>query len=428
MAKIVRPDFGNTKLSQDALKYSFDGYIKNADLDNKAKPDDVVKMDYSERTINFGIFDKAKVTSSDYEYRNDFIKEYKMTGAHQALSFTSAIRGFIERHITAKLKGAMETVEGKIHSLLERLGISKDDRNKDDIGLKDYTPDKDKATPSDATPSDATPSDPAPSDAEKEETTTKPNEEIEIPHEAAGSDLEKETTTKPESTTEPETTEKPTEPETKPEPTTEATTEPTTAPVVIKPGQNAELTQTLINKKDELVVGKGVNNNVRTDCNTYSVGGNTNDNHSLSDRQLSPKEREMLIYMAYHEAGRTGDPVQATAAISAFMNGWESNPSMSFNEYMRYACSRWSGVKKDGVFIYDEFGNMSNSLKNGSYTYNDITNLSLYKEMKKNGYYDIMGDCVDNVLSGTRNNNATQWQGGYHNKNGQLVNQFHNPA
>ena len=206
MAKIVRPSFGNTKLSQDAIKYSFDGYVKDAKLGNNVKPSNVPEMNYKENIKTISIFDQAKINSSLFSYNNEHIKAYEMTGAHQALSITSSIRGFIERTIKPKFRNAKEVVEGKIHSLLQWLGIEKTEKDKEDVGLKDYSP--------------------------NEEETTKPAEPTEVAHDRSGSDPkdEKKEEPKTEPTTVPTTEPETTEPTTKPEPTTEEpkSTEPET--------------------------------------------------------------------------------------------------------------------------------------------------------------------------------------------------------
>ena len=104
--------------------------------------------------------------------------------------------------------------------------------------------------------------------------------------------------------------------------------------------------------------------------------------------------------MAYHEAG--GDPIQAAAIMSSFLNGWEKS-GQSFGSYMGNACSQWSAG--------DDFKASTGSYRTGNYTYNDVTSLDKYEAMKANGSYKILSVVADVILAGTRTVNATQWNG-----------------
>ncbi len=323
--------------------------------------------------------------SEKYDYKETAMRIDFQTGAEKVSSIKSNIKAFIEKHITSKINRGFTVIKGRVSSLFQKWGWLKGKEQEDVIDLKDY----------------------GTSGNKQEEPKTEP-------------------------VTEPATEEPTTEPITEPvteEPTTEEeTTEPVTEektteekPVSSTPSQNAQLTQELSNRHNELLVKGGVNNNVRTDCNTYSYDESINDNHYAKDRQLSKKEREALIYLAYHEAYLAGDPVQATGVMSAFLNGWEHS-NMSFGDYYGYSCSRWSD--------HDDFYYKTSVYRNGSYTLSDITSLEKYRELEGSAAYDSLNACLDNVMAGTRNNNATQWydDGSSLNVKGKHVDVFHEPV
>ena len=164
-------------------------------------------------------------------------------------------------------------------------------------------------------------------------------------------------------------------------------------------GATEDLKKSLINGKGQVHTGRGVSNQVTNNNAKYETDGK-NTNHKASDHQLSSKEKELLIYLAYHEAG--GDPIQAAAIMSSFLNGWEKS-GQSFGSYMGNACSQWSAG--------DDFKASTGSYRTGNYTYNDVTSLDKYEAMKANGSYKILSVVADVILAGTRTVNATQWNG-----------------
>ncbi len=359
MAKIIKPSLNSSSVSFKPKVYNYQGQMAQAQT----------KHDTTSKSM---IFD-------DYNYKKDISPAYQQTAAAVSDSFVSRIFNFIKKDIPAKLNDVVSEIKGKIESIFSKFKV-------------DYSPSSDSSSRSSSENTQTTSGEKPPTPKEQPK-----------PDSSSGNgnggdpkpqnDKQKEAPKEP-SKDEPKKEEAPKEEPKKEEPKRESSTP------ITKPGQNADLNQELNNKKGNVRIGNGVDNSVRTDCKTYSVGGDTNTNHTASDGTLSAKERELLIYLAYHEAG--GDSAQATAVMSSYLNGWEKS-GYSFNKYMAEACSRWSSG--------DDFAAATQSYRDGTYTYDDVVSLNKYKEMKNTGSYDALNACVDNVLAGTRNVNSTQWYG-----------------
>ncbi len=390
MTKLVKPALNNVNNISPKI-YAYNEGIKNVNT----KPQAQTVIDYSNINYNQNIADIYTATAS------------AKTGG-----FVSKLYSYITKELSIKFNNSIDAIEGKIESFLKKFNIfdsSSSSDNKEHDKYFDYDNSKSgidtpgvKAQRDDLNES-VKKNLPQPGDDDfigpvlpKDEQKTEDS-------------ITEESTTKAPKKEEPIT--KKDEESVKEEPKKEEKTP------VTNPKNNSELTQTLMNTRGNLVTGDGIDTTIRTDCKSYDVGGNTNANHNAQDGQLSAKEREMLIYLAWHETG--GDPTQATAVMSSYMNGWEKS-GYSFNKYLAEACSKWSSG--------DEFAQATQSYRSGTYTYNDITSMKKYNEMKNAGHYDTLSACADNVLSGTRNVNATQWVGGYHNNQGQLVDKFHTPV
>ena len=359
MAKIIKPSLSSSNVSFKPKVYNFQEQMAKASTSTTQK----------------------SMIFEDYKYNNKVDPIYAETGAKVSNNFVSEIFNFIKKEITIKFNNIVEGIKGKIESILKKFKVSYNPNTQTDgsgnVPSSDHNSENQPSTDSQQSP------------ASQEKPTEEQQEEV-----------------KPQEEQQPTDEEKPSEETPKPE------EKPQEQPTPSKPGYNEALTQDLRNRSDELVVGNGVDTTVRTNCKSYDNSGGTNENHYARDGVLSAKERELLIYLAFHEAGIPGDPVQATAVISSFLNGWETS-NKPFNLYMADACSQWS--------YGDDFGAATQSYRNGTYTYNDVTSLSKYDDIKTFGYYDTLSACVDNVMSGTRNVNSTQWQGAHKNKNGEWV-------
>ena len=193
MAKTVKPSLSNKNIANNNVNYAYKGESSTADLKNNQITADDRKMAYRNANLNkISLYNDAEANKKMMDYQLKTREAYKKTGAQTGSIFSSVsdrIYNFFSNTVKPKIDSAVTTVKDKVHSLLEKLGLVGNDNREDSIDaeppLVDY----------------GTENNPIP-----EEVTTTPNE-VEVPHEKGGSEVQegKEEPTTEETTTEPTT-------------------------------------------------------------------------------------------------------------------------------------------------------------------------------------------------------------------------------
>ena len=197
MAKVVKPNFGNSKITSTDGKYDYKENISNLNVLNNMVNNNNTNYNYAGENKDININgDKTPIDMRPnkgvgiFDGINNPPEIVKPASSSSGSDLTAAQRvkkifSLIKDNFKETVGEVKETVEGGIYSVLNKLGIANNDKHKEnELPLQDYSPKEETTT---------------------EETITEP---IEAPTEVAGTtDGVTETTTnettEPESTTDP---------------------------------------------------------------------------------------------------------------------------------------------------------------------------------------------------------------------------------